>query len=67
MNEKLIEARQLLAACGWRIEVRNDASKITYVVFDKAGVSRRSFVPTGRLWDYARGVFDAQEFNGGSK
>ena len=60
--EKLRETRQLFAACGWRIEVRNDTGKVTYVVFDKAGASRRSFVPVERLWDYARGVFDAQEF-----
>ena len=61
MNEKLADARQFLAAAGWSLLEYNDA-KTVYVVVDPQGVARRSFVPVDRLFDYARGVFDAQEF-----
>jgi hypothetical protein len=39
-----------------------DIRQLIYVVRDQNGVPRRSFVPVERLWDYARGVFDAQKF-----
>lgn len=61
---RLAEARQLLNACGWSVseQVSNQYNKTTYVVFDSAGTPRRSFVPIQRLLDYARGVFDAQDW-----
>ena len=67
---RLAEAGQLLAACSWEIveeysttPVANSTKcKTTYVVSDSSSVPRRSFVPIDRLYDYARGVFDAQEF-----
>lgn len=62
MSEKLAEAYQLLAACGWHIEI-DTRTKVIYVVTDSNGVRRRSFVPVQRLYDYARGVFDSTEFN----
>jgi nitrogen fixation protein FixH len=62
MNEKLTDARQMLAACGWTISERAEGGKLAYVVVDQNGVPRRSFVPVERLWDYARGVFDSQKF-----
>lgn len=61
---RLAEAKQLLNACRWSItEVHQDSGKIIYMVFDPTGIPRRSFVPVDRLWDYARGVFDAQEWD----
>ena len=62
MNEKLTDARQFLAAAGWSISERTEGGKLAYVVLDQNGVPRRSFIPVERLYDYARGVFDAQEF-----
>ena len=62
MNEKLTDARQFLAACGWTISERTEGGKLAYVVVDQNGVPRRSFIPVERLYDYARGVFDAQRF-----
>jgi hypothetical protein len=62
LPDPVAEARQLLAACGWTVQEHFD-NKTTYVVADAAGVPRRSFVPPQRLLDYARGVFDAQEFS----
>ena len=62
MNERLTDANQMLAACGWTISQRIEQGKLTFVVIDQNGVPRRSFVPVERLWDYARGVFDAQRF-----
>ena len=62
MNERLTDAKQLLAACGWTISERTEGGKLAYVVVDQNGVPRRSFVPVERLWDYARGVFDSQKF-----
>jgi nitrogen fixation protein FixH len=62
MNEKLTDAKQLLAACGWSLREGVEHSKMVYVVVDQWGVPRRSFVPIERLYDYARGVFDAQRF-----
>lgn len=61
--EKLVEANQLLQACGWKLEPQSENGKMVYVVVDKNGVSRRSFIPVDRLFDYARGVFDAQDFS----
>lgn len=61
MNEKLSDARQFLAAAGWSLREIHD-TKTVYIVVDPHGVQRRSFVPVERLYDYARGVFDAQEF-----
>jgi hypothetical protein len=63
MNEKLTDARQMLAACGWTISTCTDnTGKALHVVVDNMGLPRRSFVPIERLYDYARGVFDAQRF-----
>ena len=62
MNEKLTDARQMLAACGWTIEQRMENNKFFHVVIDQNGVARHSFIPIERLYDYARGVFDAQRF-----
>lgn len=63
MNERLTDAKQMLAACGWTLSSRTDLSgKVSYVVVDQNGVPRRSFIPVDRLYDYARGVFDAQRF-----
>jgi hypothetical protein len=56
------EARQLLSACGWCVDPQIYPTKTVYVVRDNVGTPRRSFVPPQRLLDYARGVFDAQEF-----
>lgn len=63
MNEKLADARQFLSASGWSLETNRTNGKLTYMVFDPRGVARRSFIPIARLLDYARGVFDAQDFN----
>lgn len=60
---RLAEARQFLSAAGWTVEEQHDNDRTTYVVVDKQGVPRRSFVPVDRLWDYTRGVFDAQDFD----
>ena len=62
MNERLTDAKQMLAACGWTLDEQVDNAKLTYVVIDQNGVPRRSFIPVERLYDYARGVFDAQRF-----
>lgn len=62
MNEKLTDAKQMLAACGWELVEQITQGKLVFVVIDQNGVPRRSFVPVERLWDYARGVFDAQRF-----
>lgn len=61
---RFAESRQLLNACHWSVtEVHQDSGKILYMVFDEAGTPRRSFVPIDRLFDYARGVFDAQKWD----
>jgi hypothetical protein len=60
--DALAEARQLLAACGWQVESQINTTKTEYIVIDREGVRRRSFVPPQRLLDYARGVFDSTEF-----
>jgi predicted metalloenzyme YecM len=62
MNEKLTDARQMLAACGWDLHESILNGKPIYIVHDQNRVPRRSFVPIERLYDYARGVFDAQRF-----
>ena len=62
MNEKLTDACQMLAACGWTVTERIENGKRMYIVTDAFGLPRRSFIPVERLYDYARGVFDAQKF-----
>jgi hypothetical protein len=62
MNEKLTDAKQMLAACGWTIIESTENSKHVYIIVDAQGMPRRSFIPVERLYDYARGVFDAQKF-----
>lgn len=63
MNEKLADARQFLSASGWSLETNRLNGKLTYTVVDPRGVARRSFIPISRLLDYARGVFDTQDFS----
>ena len=62
MNEKLTDACQMLAACGWAVTERTENGKRIYIVTDNFGYQRRGFIPVERLYDYARGVFDAQKF-----
>lgn len=62
-NLRLTDAKQLLAACGWELVEQPTNGKLVFVVIDQNGVPRRSFVPIERLYDYARGVFDAQRFS----
>jgi hypothetical protein len=63
MNEKLTDAKQMLRACEWRVVEHTENGKLIYVVIDNWQVPRRSFIPIERLYDYARGVFDAQQFS----
>lgn len=60
---RLAEAKQFLNACRWSVEAEVGPNKIVYMVYDPAGILRRSFVPVDRLFDYARGVFDAQSWD----
>lgn len=61
--DKFREANQLLNACGWRTARLPYNGKKAYFVYDKMDVLVRTFVPVERLLDYARGVFDAQEWD----
>ena len=63
--DKVLEARQLLVACGWDLKqiTSTDGTNLTYEVYDPEGVLLRVFVPVQRLTDYARGVFDAQGYH----
>ena len=61
-TSRLAEARQFLAACSWSIHTYEQNGKTHYVVYDSVGVPRRNFIPIDRLYDYARGVFDAQQW-----
>jgi hypothetical protein len=62
LPDPVAEARQLLAACGWTLSEHLEGAKPVYVAHDAAGMGRRQFIPPQRLLDYARGVFDAQDF-----
>jgi hypothetical protein len=60
---RLAEAIHLLAACGWSVTEQQEGTRLIYLVHDKKGRARRAFVPIDRLFDYAKGVFDAQEWD----
>jgi hypothetical protein len=60
---RLAEAKQLLNACRWSLDIVPEYNRTVYVAVDPGGTPRRSFVPVDRLFDYARGVFDAQEWD----
>jgi hypothetical protein len=60
---RLAEAKQLLSACRWSLDIVPETNRTVYVAIDPTGTPRRSFVPVDRLYDYARGVFDAQEWD----
>ncbi len=66
MNQpsKFTEAEKLLNACQWYVLRLTSVTgaKQRFEVCNKAGILVRVFVPEQRLLDYARGVFDAQEF-----
>lgn len=58
---RLTDARQFLAVAGWTVEETYENGRTVYIVRDSYNIPRRTFIPVDRLFDYARGVFDAQK------